>query len=191
MEINLRLSDGENNGRVHGGGRPGHSSPEARFALAAELLRLAEVFRLPITEGLAEEYAEALKDFDITEIREAVRVAISSCRFFPVPAELIEMMRQRRREARQQHELAQRQLVLERSSDELERERTAIDQARGGFRDLVDRVTAKFRASSAMPVKREWPQVSEEEIATHRARKSAQIDRMRAAGLLPPRDETA
>lgn len=61
-------------------------------AFAAEMAGLAEVFGEPVSEVRMQLYFEALSTFTLEEVRAAVRGAIRGCRFFPKPAELIEML---------------------------------------------------------------------------------------------------
>lgn len=61
-------------------------------AFAAELAGLAEVFGEQVSQVRAQLYFEALSTFTLDEVRAAVRGAIRGCRFFPKPAELIEML---------------------------------------------------------------------------------------------------
>jgi hypothetical protein len=61
-------------------------------AFAAELAALGEVFGEAISQMRAQLYFDALSVFTLEEIRGAVRAAIQGCRFFPKPAELIELL---------------------------------------------------------------------------------------------------
>src|SRR5262245_36801481 len=63
---------------------------EARFL--TELTVLAETFGETLTPPRIEGYARALADLGIEEIAEAISLAARSCRFFPKPAELRELI---------------------------------------------------------------------------------------------------
>ena len=53
---------------------------------------LGQVFNEPITTIRTEGYFDALRDFTISQVNAAVRVAMRTCRFFPKPVELRELM---------------------------------------------------------------------------------------------------
>jgi hypothetical protein len=187
MTRNLRLVDGKNNGPVSVGvGGPDEASPlEARAAFAAELLKLSELFRQPMTEALAEIYADALKAFAITEIRYAVQVACQTSKFMPVPAELIETMKEARAEARRARAEAERSKALT-AAPISEAERQDILKQ---IRDVKAQLTGKMRVPPAPRAVAEL----EAEVARLRAadrgdaetnaRKAAERERLRVARL--------
>jgi hypothetical protein len=154
-----------------------------REGFAAEMMRLQEVYERNVTEGMAEAYFEALGDYALREVRVATRIAIRSSRFFPRPSELIDTMNRERRTAREARALASRELpMLVMSPEERAREEAAAREARGMFKDLVMRIAAKF-TRERRPVLALVP-VAPEEQARHTARKQAEVQRMRDAGLL-------
>lgn len=61
-------------------------------AFASELAGLAEVFGEQVSQVRTQLYFEALSGLTLDEVRVAVRAAIRGCRFFPKPAELIELL---------------------------------------------------------------------------------------------------
>lgn len=65
---------------------------EDRVEFANGLHVLAETFREPVSEIRSEGYWDALKDLHLESWQFAVRQALKSCRFFPKPVELREMV---------------------------------------------------------------------------------------------------
>lgn len=59
----------------------------ARQRFAVVLATLAEVFRVDVTESLAEAYWRALREWPIESLEAGGRVLIASARFFPRPVE--------------------------------------------------------------------------------------------------------
>lgn len=59
---------------------------------AAELAGLAEVFGETLSDVRARLYFDALSSLTLDEVRAAMRRAIQRCRFFPKPAELLELL---------------------------------------------------------------------------------------------------
>lgn len=60
--------------------------------LAKALKALGETFNEPVSDIRAEAYLFALEDFTITQVEDAIRLAIRHCKFFPRPAELREQI---------------------------------------------------------------------------------------------------
>lgn len=151
-----------------------------RRAFAAELARLAEVFGRPASEALAEAFFDALADCSIEEIRAAVRQLIRSSRFFPCPAELLETVRHRRRELERARSLVappQRALA---DPEALTREAAEIEQARGAFRALVERLAGLWR-QPARAARAEGREPTVAEVAEHERRKAGVLAQARAA----------
>lgn len=63
-----------------------------RPALSQALLVLSETFNEPVSEVRAEAYFSALSDLPMASVAHATRAALRSCRFFPKPAELRELI---------------------------------------------------------------------------------------------------
>lgn len=63
-----------------------------RPAFARALFVLGETFNEPISDLRAEGYFDAMKDFALAEASAAIRVALRTCKFFPKPVELREMV---------------------------------------------------------------------------------------------------
>ncbi|MBI3937167.1 MAG: hypothetical protein HY323_09335 [Betaproteobacteria bacterium] len=63
-----------------------------RAAFAGILAGLAEVFGEAVSDLRAEGYFQALRGYDMGEIEAMAASAISHCRFFPRPADLIEQL---------------------------------------------------------------------------------------------------
>jgi len=53
---------------------------------------LGQTFNEPVSEVRVEAYFDALRDLSIETVRQAVRQAIGSCRFFPRPVELRDLV---------------------------------------------------------------------------------------------------
>lgn len=79
---------------------------------------MAEVYGEPITAARLRLYAGALEDYSPQEIETAIKRALKSMKWFPKPAELIEIMAAYRRDARM------RQLEVDEMTDD-EREASA------------------------------------------------------------------
>lgn len=63
-----------------------------RPQFAAVLAQVAEVFGESVSTGRAEAYFSALSELEIAEVRAAAAALIRSCRFFPKPAEWLEVL---------------------------------------------------------------------------------------------------
>lgn len=63
-----------------------------RPAFARALFVLGETFNEPISDLRAEGYFDAMRDFSLEEASAAIRVALRTCKFFPRPVELREMV---------------------------------------------------------------------------------------------------
>jgi len=63
-----------------------------RATFATEMTMLAEVFGEPLSEPRMRAYFAALEEHGITDVQAACRRAIKSSRFFPKPADLIELL---------------------------------------------------------------------------------------------------
>jgi hypothetical protein len=61
-------------------------------ALAKILAVLGETFNEPVSKLRAEGYYEGLKEIAIDDVRTAAQVALRTCKFFPRPAELRELV---------------------------------------------------------------------------------------------------
>lgn len=53
---------------------------------------LCEVFEKKTSSGLLDAYFKALEKFDISDVEKAISAAISTCKWFPKPFELIELI---------------------------------------------------------------------------------------------------
>jgi hypothetical protein len=63
-----------------------------RPAFARALFVLGETFNEPISDLRAEGYFDAMRDFSLEAANAAIRVALRTCKFFPRPVELREMV---------------------------------------------------------------------------------------------------
>lgn len=63
-----------------------------RPAFARALFVLGETFNEPISDLRAEGYFDAMRDFSLEEANAAIREALRTCKFFPKPVELREMV---------------------------------------------------------------------------------------------------
>src|SRR5437660_501636 len=118
-------------------GRAAAARAELRAAFAGELLRLAEVYQRPVSEMLADTYFTALDEFSIDEVRQAVAHAIRTTRFSPRPAELIETIRQQRRERRRALAESERTRALPAAEVSEEERQTVLAQIRAFTSRLV------------------------------------------------------
>ena len=69
-----------------------------RPKFAAAMLRMQEVYDVPVSEAKAEAYYDALVELDWRDLEPAIREAVKRCKFFPRPAELIEIAHEFHRE---------------------------------------------------------------------------------------------
>jgi hypothetical protein len=158
-----------------------------RAALAAELARLSEVYDRPISEVLAADYAQALDGFDASEIHDAVSTAIRTSRWRPRPAELVETMRDQRVARRRALAEAERARALPPAElSEVDRQ-DILSQIRGFTARLVGVMHVRPRPRRSLAeMEREVAQLRATDRADTKVnvRKSAELERMRAAGLL-------
>ena len=65
---------------------------EDRPKFAEAMHALGETFNEPVSQIRAEAYFDALSDLTLAQVNAAVRAALRSCRFFPKPVELRELI---------------------------------------------------------------------------------------------------
>lgn len=63
-----------------------------RPAFAEAMYLLGETFNEQVSEIRSEGYFDALREFDIAQVNAAVRLALRTCKFFPKPVELRELL---------------------------------------------------------------------------------------------------
>lgn len=67
-------------------------TPADASVFAEAMLLLSETFNEPVSDLRTSAYFDALSDLDMVDVNRAVRTALRTCKFFPRPAELREIL---------------------------------------------------------------------------------------------------
>jgi hypothetical protein len=109
---------------------------EDSAAFATELTMLAEVFGEKFSEPRLRGYFAALQDYSLEDVQDACRRAIKTSRFFPKPADLLEMM-QGNLDDRAMYQWAQVMLKAKGQASEMDAVAERAVELMGGWKEQI------------------------------------------------------